>query len=119
MINKQQKRQKIKHKIRKKIIGELSRPRLSIYKSLKHINVQLVDDISHRTILSVSTMKLKDPSGKPMRCNINSAKSLGAQLAQKAMEKGIEKIVFDRSGYLYHGKIKALAESLREAGLVF
>lgn len=108
-----------RHKrIRKKIIGTKEKPRLAVYKSLKNIYVQLVDDENSVTLLSCST-KDKDLKEKKLNRNIKSAAVLGELLAKQAKEKGIEQIVFDRGGYLYHGRIKALAEAARKGGLKF
>jgi large subunit ribosomal protein L18 len=108
-----------RHKrIRKKIMGTKERPRLSVYRSLKNIYAQLIDDDSSCTLLTCSTMqddfkKLRHAS------NIKTATMLGELIAKKAKEKGIDKVVFDRGGYLYHGCIKALADAARKGGLVF
>lgn len=87
-----------------------------MYKSLRHIHAQLVDDTAGRTLISASTLEL---NGTAKGCNANSAKLLGKLIAQRALEKGIKQVIFDRSGYPYHGIIKVLAESSREAGLAF
>lgn len=101
-------------KIRKKIKGTAERPRLSVYKSLKNISVQLIDDVLGKTIISVSTKTdIKDKSGK------EAAFEIGKLLATKAKDKKIEKIVFDRSGYLFHGRVKAVADGARDGGLNF
>lgn len=101
-------------KIRKKIKGTSDRPRLSVFKSLKNISVQLIDDVSGTTLVSASTrIDVKDKSGK------NAAFEVGKVLASKAKGKNIEKVVFDRGGYLYHGRVKAVADGAREGGLNF
>ena len=106
-------------RIRKKIIGTQNKPRLSVCRSSKNLFVQLVNDETHSTLLSVSTMD-KDFKGKEKRGgNIKAAVLLGEIVANKAKEKKIETIVFDRGGYLYHGRIKALADALRKGGLKF
>lgn len=106
----------IRHlKIRKKVFGSENRPRLTLFRSNKYIYAQLVDDKNAKTILA-STDKAKEK--KPEK-RIESAKSLGLALAKKAQGKKITEIVFDRSGYKYHGRIKAVAEGLREGGLKF
>ena len=107
-----------RRRIRQKLFGTPERPRLCVYKSLKHIHAQLVDDTAGRTLIYVSTLD-KQLNGTVKGCNRNSAKLIGKLIAQRALEKGIKQVVFDRSGYPYHGVIKALAESSREAGLVF
>ncbi|MFH1459738.1 MAG: 50S ribosomal protein L18 [Candidatus Omnitrophota bacterium] len=105
-------------RIRKKISGTKEMPRLSIYRSLKNIYAQLIDDESSRTILTCSTQQpeIKDQC---KGANVKSATVLGELIAKKAKEKGVEKIVFDRGGYLYHGCVKAVAEAARKSGLVF
>jgi len=105
-------------RIRKKVSGTPDRPRLSVYRSLNHIYAQIIDDAAGRTIISASSA---DESFKQSgnKGNIAMAKEVGSLLAKRASEKGIKSIVFDRSGYLYHGRIKALADAAREAGLEF
>jgi len=103
-----------KVKIRKKLKGTTERPRLCVFKSLKNIYAQIVDDTTGKTLLSVST--LGDVKGKTGR---EAATEVGKVIAQKAKEKKIDKVVFDRSGYLYHGRVKAVADGAREAGLNF
>lgn len=101
-------------KIRKKIKGTAERPRLCVYRSLKNMSVQLVDDEKGATLLAISTQKdVKGKTGK------DAAFEVGKLLATKAKEKNIEKIVFDRSGYLFHGRVKAVADGARDGGLNF
>ncbi len=101
-------------KIRKKIKGTSERPRLSVFKSNKNISAQLIDDVTGKTIVSVSTRTdVKDKSGK------EAAVEVGKLIASKAKAKNIEKIVFDRSGYLFHGRVKSVADGAREGGLNF
>ncbi len=102
-----------KNRIRSKIRGTVSRPRLSVYRSLKRMTAQLIDDIAGRTIVSASTSELKAP------LSIEGAKKLGGLLAKKAKEAKVDTIVFDRNGYKYHGRVKALADAAREGGLQF
>lgn len=116
-INKNETRQKRHNRIRNKISGTAQRPRLSVYRSNAHIYVQLVDDVAGRTLASAST--LDKSLGLGQSGNKEAAKAVGALIAKKAQEAGIEEVVFDRSGYLYHGRIAALAEAAREAGLKF
>ena len=112
------KRHKIKFRIRKRITGSSERPRLVIFRSLNNIYAQLVDDINHRTICTVSNLnkevkdELKDKSTK-----VTESKVVGKIIAVKAIEKNIKKAVFDRNGYLYHGRVKAVADGAREGGL--
>lgn len=103
-----------KVRIRKKLKGTMERPRLCVFKSLNNIYAQLVDDVTGTTILATSTMAdVKDKSGK------DAAFAVGKLLATKAKDKKIEKVVFDRSGYIYHGRVKAVADGAREGGLNF
>ena len=112
---KNQKRTRIHDRIRKKISGTDERPRLSIYRSTAHIYVQIIDDRKGTTLVSASTVEAKSKTGG----NLASAKEVGKAVADKAKAKGITKVVFDRGGYLYHGRVKALADAAREAGLQF
>lgn len=104
-------------RVRKKISGTQERPRLSVFRSSKHIYAQLIDDVQGVTIVSASTLEkeLSDANGG----NVESARKIGELIAERAKEKGYEKVVFDRGGYLYHGRIQALADAAREAGLQF
>lgn len=106
-------------RIRKKVAGTKERPRLSIYRSLNHIFAQIIDDSAGRTLVSVSSLDSPVKELKQHKGNCKTAKEVGGLIAQKAREKGIAKIVFDRSGYLYHGRVKALADGARENGLEF
>lgn len=106
-------------RIRKKAKGTDKKPRLAVFRSSKHIYAQLIDDIKANTIVSASTL---DPSFKQKMSstgNIAAARLLGQVLAARALEKGVKKVVFDRGGFLYHGRIKALADAARETGLEF
>ncbi len=114
--NKTQRRQKIRRKIRKKVIGSLVRPRLSVYRSNKEIYAQLIDDEMGHTLASASS---RDAEIAGSNAKIDKAKSVGQQIANRALAKGFDKVVFDRGGYLYHGRVKALAEGAREGGLIF
>lgn len=109
-------RQKRKFSIRKKIIGSAERPRLSVFKSNRHFTLQAIDDVSGKTVVSVHTLE-KGLKGKTKYSNLKGAKEAAAILAGRAKEKGIKQMVFDRNGYLYHGKVKQIAESLRENGI--
>lgn len=104
-------------RIRKKVSGTPERLRLSIYRSLNHIYAQLIDDSKGVTVVAASTHDKELQSEKSHKGNVQAAKQVGALIAKRALGKGIKKVVFDRSGYLYHGSIKALAEATREAGL--
>jgi len=112
-------RLKRKLRIRNKIIGSKERPRLSVFRSLKNIYAQLIDDIEQKTLLSCSTQDKDVKEKVSYGGNKKAASLLGEALAKKAQSKGVKKIVFDRSGYLYHGRLKALAEALRKAGIEF
>jgi large subunit ribosomal protein L18 len=106
-------------RVRKKISGTPARPRLSVYRSSKHIYAQLIDDISGRTLVSASTVD-KELAGQVKNGgNVEAARMVGQLIAKRAKEKGYEAVVFDRGGYLYHGRIQALADAAREGGLQF
>ncbi len=108
-----------KKRIRKKVLGTAERPRLSVYRSLNHIYAQIIDDTQARTIIGVSTLS-KELKGKLKNSDTTeAAKQVGALVAQKAQEMNIHQVIFDRNGCLYHGRIKALAETAREKGLKF
>ena len=113
--SKNQKRGHIHDRIRKKMQGTAERPRLNVYRSLNHIYVQVIDDLQGVTLVSASTVQAKLKTGG----NVAAAKEVGKLVAERAQEKGIKKVVFDRGGYLYHGRIKALADAARESGLEF
>ena len=122
MINKEtkQRRDKIKASIRKKILGTAERPRLTVYRSLGNIYGQIIDDATGKTLVATSS------ASKDVKAELASAKSkkdksvvVGKILAKKALEKNIKNVVFDRNGYLYHGRVKALADGAREGGLKF
>ncbi len=122
MINKnsQERLQKKKARIRKKISGTSERPRLTVYRSQKHIYAQIIDDVAGKTLVTSSTLskELKDEIAK-VKTPIEVCKVIGKAAAKKALEKNIKEVVFDRNGYLYHGRIKAIADGAREAGLKF
>ena len=117
-ISKNKTRQRIHSRIRQNLAGSAERPRLTVYRSLTHIYAQVIDDSMGVCLAAVSTAQGKKGS-KRTGGNLASAKDIGKQIAQRAMEKGIKKVVFDRGGYLYHGRIKARADAAREAGLEF
>jgi len=108
-------RQRIHDRIRRKLSGTAERPRLNVYRSLSHIYAQVIDDQKGETLVSASRMGLKLKTGG----NVEAAKEIGKAVAELAVKQGIKKVVFDRGGYLYHGRIKALADAAREAGLEF
>ena len=118
MISKESKNvaRKRRHaRVRSKISGTASCPRLCVYRSNKNIEAQIIDDGKKVTLVASSSMSLKLENGS----NVEAARKVGEDIAQKALKKKIKKVVFDRSGYLYHGRVKALAEAAREAGLEF
>lgn len=106
-----------KKRVRSKISGTPQRPRLSVYKSNSNIYAQLIDDVNGVTLASANSLQ-KDVA-ETEHANIETAKKVGEAIGKRAIEAGIEEVVFDRNGYLYHGKVKALAEAAREAGLKF
>ncbi len=108
-------RQRIHQRIRRKLSGTGERPRLNVYRSLGHIYAQVIDDQTGQTLVSASSLSLKLKTGG----NVASAKEIGKAVAELAVKQGIKKVVFDRGGYLYHGRVKALADAAREAGLEF
>ncbi len=105
-------------RIRRRVVGTTERPRLSVYRSLNQIYAQVIDDTKGVTFVAASSLDISFKSAKG-KGNIAMAKEVGGLIAKRAVEKGIKQIVFDRSGYLYHGRIKALADGAREAGLEF
>jgi large subunit ribosomal protein L18 len=124
MINKPSRavaRKKRHYKMRRHLSGTATRPRLSVFKSNKYIYAQLIDDVAGNTIASASTMDaaLVKSASLKSTSNLDAAKAVGAQVAKKALDKGIDTVVFDRAGYIYHGKVAALADAAREAGLKF
>jgi len=116
-LDKTARRTRIKRRIRKIISGTSERPRMSVFRSNKQISVQLIDDLTHSTIASTTSLdkELKDSKGN----KIDQATLVGKKIAEIAQSKNISEVVFDRNGYLYHGRVKALAEAAREGGLKF
>jgi large subunit ribosomal protein L18 len=115
-------RDRIKFRIRKRVRGTDERPRLSVFRSVSHTYVQVIDDMNGRTIASASTVEptvqgalAKEAKGG----NIAGAKAIGKTIAERLIEKGVKRVVFDRNGFLYHGRVKAIADAAREAGLEF
>jgi len=118
--SKDQTRQKVHARIRKKLLGTTERPRLNVYRSVNHIYAQVIDDSKGVTLVSATSVKKVAKGDKrPTGGNVTSAKEVGKLIAERAKDKGIKKVVFDRGGYLYHGRIKALADAARQAGLEF
>ncbi|MBA3915597.1 MAG: 50S ribosomal protein L18 [Acidobacteriales bacterium] len=117
-ISKNHTRNRVHKRIRKKVQGTAERPRLNVYRSLNHIYVQLIDDLKGATVVAASSAEGKKGE-RTTGGNVASAKEVGKKIAERAKEKGVEKVVFDRGGYIYHGRVKALADAAREAGLKF
>jgi large subunit ribosomal protein L18 len=119
MIHKTEKKQiraRIHKRIRRKLTGSTERPRLAVFRSVAHIYAQVIDDSRGQTLVSASSV---DKGAKTGGGNIAAAKAIGKLVAERAKEKGIKTVVFDRGGYQYHGRVKALADAAREAGLEF
>lgn len=118
-VERERQRRARHRRVRKKVIGSGERPRLNVFRSLNHIYAQVIDDYSGMTIVAASTADKELKGAVRTGGNIESAKTLGSLIAKRAIDKGIKTVVFDRSGYQYHGRIKALAEAAREGGLEF
>lgn len=114
-VDKNKTRQRRHERIRNKVIGTETCPRLSVFRSNANIHVQIIDDSKGNTLVSCSSVELKLANGG----NVEAAKQVGAEVAKRALAKNIENVVFDRGGYIYHGRVQALAEAAREAGLKF
>lgn len=114
--NRQEARRRRHLRIRKKVFGTAERPRLSVFRSEKNIYAQIIDDVAQRTLVAASSL---DKEFNGLGSNKQAAREVGKIIAAKALEKGIKSVVFDRGGYIYHGRIKELAEGAREAGLEF
>ena len=112
-------RRRIRYRIRARVLGTGARPRLAVFRSDKHIYAQAIDDAGGTTLASASTLDKEVKGGLKRGGNVDAAKAVGLAIAGKLKDKGIEVVVFDRGGYLYHGRIKALADAAREAGLKF
>ena len=119
---KDDRRQRIKFRLRKRTTGNTERPRLTVFRSVTHMYVQVIDDMTGQTIASASTVEptVKGALGKDAKGgNVEGAKAIGRTIAERLLEKGVKRVVFDRNGFLYHGRVKAVADSAREAGLEF
>ena len=112
-------RLKRKKRVRSDLKGTLERPRLNVFRSLKHIYAQAIADTTGKTLVSASTMSPELKGSLRYPGNVEAAKKVGELIAKKCLGKGIQKVVFDRNGYLYHGRVKALAEAARTSGLIF
>ncbi len=106
-------------RVRKKVRGTMERPRLCVFRSAKHIYVQIIEDVTGRTLAMASTANKDVAEGVKYTGNVEAAKAVGQTIAKKALEQNIKQVVFDRNGFLYHGRVKALADAAREAGLSF
>ena len=115
-IDKNEVRMRVHKRIRRRVLGTAERPRLAVYRSLAHIYAQVIDDRTGHTLASASS---NDKGASINGGNVAGAKEIGRLVAERAKEKGITRVVFDRGGYLYHGRIKSLADAAREAGLEF
>jgi large subunit ribosomal protein L18 len=115
-LSRDEARKKRKMRIRKKINGTAERPRLVVFRSSKHIYAQIIDDLAGATLASASTLSLE---GDNIRLNVENAKLVGKKVAEEAIKKSITSVVFDRNGFVYHGRIKAVADGAREGGLNF
>jgi large subunit ribosomal protein L18 len=112
-------RMKRKKRVTSRIQGTSERPRLNVFRSLKHIYAQAIEDATGKTLVSASTLSPELKGNLRYTGNVEAAKKVGELIAKKCLEKGIQKVIFDRNGYLYHGRVKALAEAARAAGLIF
>jgi large subunit ribosomal protein L18 len=110
---------KRKKRVRGHMKGTSERPRLNVFRSLQHIYAQAIEDTTGRTLVSASTLSPELKGSLSSKGNVEAAKKVGELIAKKCLGKGIQKVVFDRSGYLYHGRVKALAEAARTGGLIF
>jgi large subunit ribosomal protein L18 len=119
LASKTEKRKRRHFRIRKKVKGVGERPRLCVFRSSKHIYAQIIDDDRGATLVSASTLDKELKAQNGHKGNVETAKIIGGIIGRKAADKGIRKVVFDRSGYLYHGRVKALATAARESGLEF
>lgn len=118
-MKRRQARQKRQVRVRRKIRGSAERPRLCVFRSAKHIYAQIIEDTTGTTLVSASTMSKDIAEGLTNTGNVEAAKAVGAAVAKKALAKDIRQVVFDRNGFLYHGRVKGLADAAREAGLAF
>ena len=118
LVKNRQRRERRRHRLRKIVSGTPERPRMVVHRSLRHIEVQIVDDVAGHSLLGYSTQS-EDLKGRDFDNRVTQGHEVGKIVAAKAKEKGIEQVVFDRGGFLYHGVIKAVADGAREAGLNF
>ena len=118
-ISKNEIRERVHDRIRKRLKGTSERPRLAVFRSVAHIYAQVIDDTKGVTLVAASSTEKADGKKKNSGGNVAAAKEIGKRVAERAKENGINKVVFDRGGYIYHGRVKALADAAREAGLEF
>lgn len=116
-IRRKEVRDRVHKRIRRRLAGTAERPRLAVFRSVKHIYAQVIDDRTGRTLVAAGSTQ--ESAGVNSGGNVAGAKAIGKLVAERAIEKGIKRVVFDRGGYLYHGRVKALADAAREAGLEF
>src|SRR5262245_24379301 len=119
---KEDRRDRIKHRIRKRVHGGGERPRLTVFRSVAHMYVQVVDDTTGRTLASASTVEPEVKGALPQAArggNVAGARAIGKTIAERLLGQGVKRVVFDRNGFLYHGRVKAVADAAREAGLEF
>ena len=118
-VKRSERRTRIHRRVRAKVKGTTERPRLAVFRSVKHIYAQVIDDVAGHTVVAASSSEKATATGKGGGGNMSGAKAIGKLVAERAKDKGIKSVVFDRGGYHYHGRVKALAEAAREAGLEF
>jgi large subunit ribosomal protein L18 len=116
-VDRERIRRRIRHRIRKKVSGTAKRPRLAIYRSQRHIYAQAIDDVTGRTVASASTLDTDVKSKATKGWNVDAAKAVGGAIAERLKKAGVGSVVLDRGGFLYHGRVKALADAAREGGL--
>ena len=114
-VSKNEERTRRHERVRTKISGTPARPRLNVFRSNAHIHAQIIDDVNGKTLVAASSVEMKLDNGG----NVEAAKAVGAEVAKRALEANITEVVFDRGGYVYHGRVQALADAAREAGLKF
>ena len=119
MLNKKESRKKRHRSLRKRVNGTSERPRLAVFRSTRHIYAQVINDLDQKTLVSAADIEEALRAGAGKAPKKERAKQVGAAIAKKCLEKGIDKVVFDRAGYKYHGRVSALADGAREAGLKF
>ena len=119
MNYREQARLKRKKRIRKNIIGTSDKPRLSVYRSAKHIYAQIIDDSKGQTLVSASSLEKAVKDNPDIKKKVDAANTVGKLIGERAAGKGVKQVVFDRNGFLYHGRVKAVSEGAREAGLTF